>query len=85
MKHLIIKRYKLIELAPHDSVENTRGDPIKLMALSESNARKSANLHPFHNIGMYDNKIGPSYQFCQFILFYRTTFNLFFLQNGYIF
>jgi hypothetical protein len=37
------------------------------------------------NIGMYDNKVGPSYQICQFILFYRTTFNPFFLQNGYTF
>jgi hypothetical protein len=40
-----MKRYKLIELAPHDSVENTGGDPIiKLMALSECNARKGAKL-----------------------------------------
>jgi len=62
-------------------VENIGGDSIKLMALSECNVRKGANLHPFHNIGMYDNKIGPSYQICQFILFYRTTFNLFFFAK----
>jgi hypothetical protein len=30
-------------------------------------------------------KLLPLNQFCQFILFYRTTFNLFFLQNGYTF